>query len=167
MDNLLTNWAFPFIVNEGRYVYPHKPELECAWISLDDVARFMIAALDRPDLEGAWLNIGGPEILRPPEVAQALSEALGRPIRYDPCTPKEFGRLLANAYGHDMSPEERAVMEPRMEAFYDFNNDSPLKPFHVDMAPVLERIPLKLERLGEWVSRQDWRMTNARRPPAG
>ena len=24
MDNLLTNWAFPFIVKEGRFVYPHK-----------------------------------------------------------------------------------------------------------------------------------------------
>jgi hypothetical protein len=34
-------------VNEGRYVYPHKPDLECSWIGLDDVAKFMIAALDR------------------------------------------------------------------------------------------------------------------------
>ena len=48
MDNLLTNWAFPFIVSEGRYVYPHHPELECSWICLDDVAKFMIAAIDRP-----------------------------------------------------------------------------------------------------------------------
>ena len=78
MDNLLTNWAFPFIVAEGRYVYPHKPDLECSWISLDDVAKFMIAAIDRPDLEGAWLNIGGPETLKPPEVADLLSRAVGR-----------------------------------------------------------------------------------------
>ena len=28
MDNLLTNWARPFIVNEDRYVYPHGPHLE-------------------------------------------------------------------------------------------------------------------------------------------
>ncbi|TNE60177.1 MAG: NAD-dependent epimerase/dehydratase family protein, partial [Sphingomonadales bacterium] len=55
MDNLLTNWARPFIVNEGRYVYPHAPHLEANWISLDDVARFMLASLERPDMEGAWL----------------------------------------------------------------------------------------------------------------
>ena len=72
MDNLLTNWAFPFIVSEGRYVYPHHPDLECSWISLDDVAKFMIAAIDRPDLEGAWMNIGGPEILKPKTVAKHL-----------------------------------------------------------------------------------------------
>src|SRR5512143_1228066 len=37
MDNLLTNWARPFILREDRYVYPHNPELEANWISLDDV----------------------------------------------------------------------------------------------------------------------------------
>ena len=167
MDNLLTNWAFPFIVNEGRYVYPHKPELEANWISLDDVAKFMIAALDRPDLEGAWLNIGGPERIKPPRVAEILSRATGRPVRYDPCTPTEFGKLLCNAYGDEMSAAERATTEAAMEAFYNFNNDSPLHPFQVDMGPVLERIPIEMETMAEWAARQDWRATNTPRPPGG
>jgi uncharacterized protein YbjT (DUF2867 family) len=167
MDNLLTNWAFPFIVNEGRYVYPHKPDLECSWISLDDVAKFMIASLDRPDLEGAWLNIGGPQILRPPQVAGLLSKAVGREIKYDPSTPAEFGKHLANAYGEEMSDAERAVIEPSIAAFYEFNNNSPLKPFKVDMGPVLERIPIQLETMETWAARQEWRLTNKPRPPAG
>ena len=167
MDNLLTNWAFPYIVNEGRYVYPHKPELECSWISLDDVAKFMIAAIDRPDLEGAWLNIGGPQALHPPEVAQILSEAVGRPIKYDPSTPKQFAQNLCDAFGEEMSAEERAVTEPFIEAFYTFNNTTPLSPFKVDMGPVLERIPIELESMEQWAKRQDWRMTNKPRPPAG
>ena len=166
MDNLLTNWAFPFIVGEGRYVYPHNPELASNWISLDDVAKFMIAALDRPDLEGAWLNIGGPERLKPPQVAEILTRAVGRPVRYDPCTPKAFGKLLSDAFG-DMDERERAVMEPAMESFYTFNNDSPLKPFAVDMSPVLERIPMELETMEAWAARQDWRLSNTPRPPAG
>ncbi|MBK7284060.1 MAG: hypothetical protein IPI83_06490 [Sphingomonadales bacterium] len=74
MDNLLTNWARPFIVNEGRYVYPHNPQLEANWISLDDVAKFMLASIERPDMEGAWINIGGPERLRGKQVAQFLTE---------------------------------------------------------------------------------------------
>jgi len=167
MDNLLTNWAFPFIVGEDRYVYPHHKDLECSWISLDDVAKFMIAALDRPDLEGAWLNIGGPEKLKPPQVAALLSDAIGRPIKYDPGTPREFGKLLAGAYGDDMPAAERAVVEPSIEAFYVFNNTSPLKPFSVDMGPVLERIPIQLETMADWAKRQDWRLTNKPRPPAG
>jgi uncharacterized protein YbjT (DUF2867 family) len=167
MDNLLTNWAFPFIVNEGRYVYPHKPDLECSWISLDDVAKFMIAAIDRPDLEGAWLNIGGPEVLHPPEVAEILSRSVGRTIKYDPSTPRQFGKHLADAFGDEMGEAERSVIEPSIAAFYEFNNSSPLKPFKVDMGPVLERIPIEMETMAQWAARQEWRLTNKPRPPAG
>ena len=67
MDNLLTNWARPFIMHERRYVYPHKPTLGANWISLDDVAKIMIHAMDRPDMEGTWMNIGGPERILPPK----------------------------------------------------------------------------------------------------
>jgi hypothetical protein len=105
--------------------------------------------------------------MRGPEVAEALSEALGRPIRYDPCTPEEFGRYLAAAYGDEMSPEERARTEARIAAFYEFNNTTPLRPFCVDVDAVLERIPIQLETMTEWASRQDWTETNRRRPPAG
>jgi len=167
MDNLLTNWARPFIVREDRYVYPHSPELEANWISLDDVARYMIAALDRPDLEGAWLNIGGPQRMRGPDVAQSLSEALGRPIKYDPCTPQQFGELLAGAYGDDMSPEEHAAVAQRIADFYIYNNTAPTQPFKVNVDAVQERIPLELETMSQWAKRQDWTESNRPRPPAG
>ena len=167
MDNLLTNWAFPFIVNENRYVYPHNPDLECSWISLDDVAKFMIAAIDRPDLEGAWLNIGGPEILKPRTVAGHLSEAVGREIRYDPSTPAQFGRHLADAFGDEIDEEEKKVLAAGIGAFYEYNNNSPTKPFRVDMGPVLERIPIQMETFRDWAKRQEWRLTNKPRPPAG
>ena len=167
MDNLLTNWAFPFIVNDGRYVYPHKPDLECSWISLDDVAKFMIAAIDRPDLEGAWLNIGGPEILKPRTVAAYLSAAVGREVKYDPSTPDEFGRHLADAFGDELSAEEKAVLAPSIASFYEHNNNSPTTPFKVNMGPVLERIPIEMETFSDWAKRQEWRLTNKPRPPAG
>ena len=167
MDNLLTNWAFPFIVGEGRYVYPHSPELASNWISLDDVAKFMVAAIDRPDLEGAWLNIGGPERIKPPQVAEILTQTIGRTIRYDPCTPKQFGKLLCDAFGDEMGSQEREIMEAGMDAFYTYNNESPLHPFQVDMGPVLERIPIQMETMAEWAKRQDWRVVNTPRPPGG
>ena len=65
MDNLLTNWAFPYIVREGKFIYAHRPDLEANWISLDDVAKFMIASLDRPDMEGASMIWGGTRRIGP------------------------------------------------------------------------------------------------------
>jgi len=165
MDNMLTDWAFPGIVTRGEYRYPHNPELECNWISLDDVARFMVAALDRPDLAGQYFTIGGPERLKPPQVAAVLSETLGKPIRYIPYTPREYAAKLAESFGLEGAARDATIRT--FEDFYMFNNFSPLKPFAVDMSGVLEKIPLKMETLREWAARQDWRITDAPRPPAG
>jgi uncharacterized protein YbjT (DUF2867 family) len=165
MDNLLTNWARPFIVNEGRYVYPHNPELEANWISLDDVAKFMLASIERPDMEGAWLNIGGPERLRGKRVAQILSDTLGKTIAYDPCTPAEFGDYLVQAAGDSMPAEMRVDFAAGIAAFYEYNNTAPTRPFEVDMDHVYERFPElngKLEPMQDWAKRQDWGESNHR-----
>ena len=167
MDNLLTNWARPFIVNEGRYVYPHRAGLDANWICLDDVARFMIAALDRTDLDGARMVIGGPERLYPEDVARILSDTLGRPVRYDPCTPEEFSANLVKAFGEDFPPSMREPTLKGIAQFYRFNNEASFNPFAVDMEPVLKRIPLKLQTMREWAARQNWYDTDGARPPAG
>jgi uncharacterized protein YbjT (DUF2867 family) len=167
MDNLLTNWARPFIMHENRYVYPHQPHLESNWISLDDVGKIMVLALERPDLEGAWMNIGGPERLRSPQVAEILSEVLGRHIKYDPCTPEEFGDYLVAALGDSMPEEERAPMAAGIAAFYHFNNDSPNQPFRVNTDYMQECLPeMEFETLRDWAKRQDW-SDDAHRPSAG
>ncbi|MEL7447071.1 MAG: hypothetical protein AAGK02_14885, partial [Pseudomonadota bacterium] len=165
MDNLLTNWARPWIVNEDRYVYPHASHLEANWISLDDVGKFMLASLERSDMEGAWLNIGGPERLKGPQVANYLTGALGKEIAYDPCTPTEFGKYLVEAAGDSMPEEMREEFAAGIAAFYEYNNTAPTKPFEVDMDYVYERFPEldgKLEDMGAWTKRQDWGESNFR-----
>ncbi len=167
MDNLLTNWARPFIMHEHRYVYPHKSDLAANWISLDDVGKIMVLALERPDLEGAWLNIGGPERLLPPQVAQILSDHFGHTIKYDPCTPEEFGDLLVAALGDSMPEEQRGPMSEGIAAFYNYNNNAPTKPFQVNTDYMQECLPeMEFETLATWVKRQDWSDT-AHRPSAG
>ena len=44
MDNWLTAFAKPALVKEHKYRYPHKPDLRYSPISLDDLAKFMVAA---------------------------------------------------------------------------------------------------------------------------
>ena len=166
MDNLLTNWARPFIVHESRYVYPHQAHLESNWISLDDVGKIMVASLDRPDLEGAWMNIGGPERLKSPEVAGILSKVFGREIKYDPCTPEEFGELLVAAVV-SMPDEMRKSYSEGIAAFYRYNNSSPTQPFKVNTDYMQERLPeIEFETMYDWAMRQDW-SDEAHRPSGG
>lgn len=167
MDNLLTNWVRPKLLRDGVFVYPHGPKLRANWISLDDVAKIMLASLDRPDFEGSWMNIGGAETLQGPDVAAALSVALGREIRFQYSSPADFGRDLAAAFGDAMPAERREQFGKDIEAFYIYNNESSTRPFEVDVAYQRSRLPgFEPERLVDWARRQDW-SDEAHRPSGG
>ena len=156
MDNLLTNGARKDIVSNGLYTYPHKPNLEASWICLDDVARFMIAAIDRDDLNGRRIVIGGPEIFTPQRVADLLSGHFGNPIRYEMLSLDIFAERLFNIFYADKEGSDKEAFTSYMSNFYKFNNESEHKPFKVDMKPVLELIPLELTPFSEWIKHQDW-----------
>ena len=163
MDNLLTDWARKDILEKDLYTYPHNPNLEASWICLDDVAKFMIAAIDRDDLVGRCINIGGPEVFVPPRVADLLSGHFGRPIKYEELGLEDFSNRLYDIFYKDTSEEDRGGRSADREAFIDsmsdfyrFNNVSEHKPFKVDMEPVLKEIPIKLTPFSEWISQQNW-----------
>ncbi|MCX2978626.1 SDR family oxidoreductase [Candidatus Marimicrobium litorale] len=160
MDNLLTNWVKPGLIHEGLYRYPHKATMCANWICLDDVAKFMIAALNRDDLAGERIVVGGPQALSPLDIAEALSQAIGKPIRYQYITPRKYGELMYDLFKH-VSSLSREDYASALDAFYIYNNEQDGLPFQVDMAPVLRRIPVKLTPFSDWAKQQDWTLRKA------
>jgi uncharacterized protein YbjT (DUF2867 family) len=155
MDNLLTNWVKPALHSEGLYRYPHAPTMEANWICLDDVAKFMVAALNRDDLIGERIVIGGPEALRPGQIAAAISAAMKKDIAFEYISPREFGELMYDVF-ETVSPLDRDTYAAALDDFYTYNNQANGRPFLVDMKPVLERIPIELTSLADWTTQQDW-----------
>jgi uncharacterized protein YbjT (DUF2867 family) len=153
MDNLLTRWVKPYLLEQREFSYPHRPDLEVSWVCLDDVARLMIGTLATDDFVGDTLDVGGPETLRPKEVAALLSEVLGKPVVYRQITPREFGERMYDVFA-EVSGLDRETYVSALERHYEFKNET--NPFLVDMAPVLERIPLELTPMREWLRLQDW-----------
>jgi uncharacterized protein YbjT (DUF2867 family) len=141
MDNLLTDWARPMLMEQQRYIYPHAPELGANWICLDDVAKIMAAT---------------------------LTEVLGFEVKYDPSTPEEFAQLLVEAMGDSLAKENRKLFASHISEFYHYNNTSPTTPFAVNTEYMLERLPeIKLESLLSWASRQNWSGNSDVRPSGG
>ena len=155
MDNWLTSYARPVLIAEQVYRYPHKPSLRFAPISLDDVAKFMVAALTRDDLAGQRFRIAGPQILSPEDVRAALSEALGTSVRYEYQSPADFAAFTYDNFVHKTGAP-RDLYIAAFDNFYSFNNDSQFQPFAFDVGPVLEEIPLNLETFHAWSLRQNW-----------
>jgi len=55
-------------------------ENRISWISIRDVARFAVAALDNPEANHAVIKLGGPEALSPMDVVRLAERTIGRSI---------------------------------------------------------------------------------------
>jgi len=162
MDNLATPFMKPMFVNEGVYRYPHTLDAAYDWICHDDLAKFMVAALQRPDLVGQKIHLGGPQRLTTAQVIAILSEAIGRPLRHEYITSRKLGEDLydltvaGQGTGGMLEGISRDEYAADLEAFYDFVDGSPLKPFQADMKKVLELIPVQMTDMRTWARKQDW-----------
>jgi uncharacterized protein YbjT (DUF2867 family) len=153
MDNLLTKWVKPYVVGNGEFSYPHHPDLEVSWICLDDVARLMIEVIERDELLGETLDVGGPEVLRPGDVAEILTEVVGRPVVYRQITPRQFGERMYEIF-ESVTDLDRETYVSNLEKHYAFKNAT--NPFYVPMDEVLLRIPIELTPMRRWVRQQNW-----------
>jgi uncharacterized protein YbjT (DUF2867 family) len=138
------------------FEYPHAPELEVSWVCQEDLAALMVAAATRPQLAGRHYPIGGPQALRGADVAQALTRALGRPIRFMSQTVADFCTAIAPQVRHP-DPQTRVKLLDDLGRIYRWYNESPERPFKVDMRATLAELPVALTPLEDWARRQDWR----------
>jgi uncharacterized protein YbjT (DUF2867 family) len=154
MNNLLGAWIKPNL-QKGVYRYAQKPDLESDWICLEDVAKFMVAALKRPDLHGRKIHIGGPQRLKTWEVIDIISSVMGRPLQYEYVTPRQFGELFYQLWG-STTGSARTDFVDGFDSFYTFNNEAPERPFQTEVKAALSLIPVELTDMRTWASRQKW-----------
>jgi uncharacterized protein YbjT (DUF2867 family) len=153
MDNLLTRWVKPYLLDDGEFSYPHDKSLEVSWICLDDVARWMIEVMSRDECRGATLDVGGPESMRPTEVADLLGAQLGRPIAYRQITPREFGQRMYGIF-KDVSGLDEDTYVSNLEQHYRFKNEA--NPFKVPMDELSVRFGIRPTPMRVWLAAQDW-----------
>ena len=153
LDNLLKRWAWPSIAQHNTLMYAHKESLDVSWICHDDLAALMVAALERPQLAGRSFAVGGPETVRLPVLAQKLGRAWNRPLHCESQSIDAFCQCMRTVFkGRSSLEADRLLGE--LHRIYTWYNESPEHPFCVDMAPVLEELPVRLTPIEEWALRQ-------------
>ena len=152
MENLLGPWVLPRLQAENVVAYPTRADRPISWIAAQDLGRFAVAALERPELAGQAFNLGGPEALTGEGIAQRFSSALGRRINYVAISPEEFGAIM----GRIMGPEAEAGIT----VAYRASEATPLNAMVVDSSAALEKLPILQTSLEGWV-RQHAHIFNA------
>lgn len=80
---------FAGMVTDGAIAMPNPEALE-PFIDVDDIAEVATAALTDALHDGEVYEVTGPDLMTYADVAEQLSEATGRDIRYEPITTDEF-----------------------------------------------------------------------------
>lgn len=153
LDNLLRAWSWPAIERDNLLYYPHAETLDVCWICHDDLAKLMIAAAERPELVGRVFDVGGPEAIRGPDLARRLGAVWNRPLRFKSMPLDTCGEIMADVF-RDTATLDRKTLAREMARKYAWYNDPQDRPFHIDMRPILQELPVALTSLEDWAARQ-------------
>jgi uncharacterized protein YbjT (DUF2867 family) len=145
MENFLGPWTLPGILEKNEVAYPVAANRPTSWIAAQDVARFVVAALEHTHLAGRAFDIGGPEALTGDRIASSFSEALGKSISYRAISPDAFADMMGAVMGPEAAEGIRVA--------YRAGEAAPLEAMKIDMQPVLRELPVQLTTLEEWVRR--------------
>jgi len=147
LGNLAAFFSAPAVVYRDELRYPLPAQHRQPWISVEDQAALAIAALHRPDLAGRWFRIG--EQYTGPELAHDISAGLGRPIRYVPLDPEEFGAALAPVMGPDLGAA--------LAADYRMLGSRPAElGLNADTGEIRDLLGVKATPVADWARTQDW-----------
>lgn len=155
MDNIIRVWSKPSIVHKNVWAYPAGETLKISWICLEDVAAYMTQGLERDDLTAEKVLVGGPEALVGAEVAERLSAAAGRTIRFQSLTPADYAAKMSLLVTGSSEVLPHSIYGG-MAQFYSWYNVQPVSPLVVDVAAALAKLPIAPTPMDQWAARQDW-----------
>lgn len=155
MDNMIRVWCKPTIVHKDTFVYPASEGLKVSWICLDDLAEMSAYAVVTPELQNQTITVGGPEALTGFEVAERLTQAKGREVKFNSIKPQVFAENMSELVTGSRELEPASIYNG-MASFYNWYNDQSVSPLNIDPQTFSELLPVKLTPYLEWAKRQDW-----------
>ncbi|MDH4468190.1 MAG: NmrA family NAD(P)-binding protein [Bacteriovoracaceae bacterium] len=144
MENWLGPWTANYIKEKNLVSYPQLAVKKVGWMACDDMGKLMAKSMEHPELSGSHFKVSGIEAPNGDELAKIFSQALNRPLKYYALPPDEMKNVLETTYGPGAGA---AVVE-----MYRREQADPNQPgkFH-NMVEVLNKIPVKMNTIHEWV----------------
>jgi len=145
-ENLLAPYTTDYVKKDQKVAYPTPEDMPIGWIASRDVSAFVVEALYKPELAGQSFMVSGLDNLTGNALAEKFSIGLNEKIGFYAMPPQEFGDILSNFV------EESAARG--VQAYYEMLASQPVYPskFNPDMKEVLEKLPVKMTPMEEWVS---------------
>ncbi|MGI8779891.1 MAG: NmrA family NAD(P)-binding protein [Solirubrobacteraceae bacterium] len=106
LENLSAPWSAERVARHGVVAYPMPGEVPMAWVATDDVAGAVERAIAR-EVAG-WFALPGIATAGH-DIAEALGQALGRPVQWETIAPEAYADLLRPYLGDHAADGTAAV----------------------------------------------------------
>ena len=101
LENLFVPPFVPRLHSEGVLDYPPVPkDFKVPFVSHIDQAKIAVAAMQRPDLAGKYFKIASKDPIDGDVLAEAVAKWIGRPVKFDPLSPDQFGTHIGQLFGN-------------------------------------------------------------------
>lgn len=154
MENLTGGFCAPFVKNERKLAYPTPEPMQIGWIASRDVSAFVVEAIYNTDLKADSFQVSGLENLTGNDTAEKFSNAIGEKVIFYPLKPKEFGDMLKPSMGEDGA----TAVATYYQSLHDATEYPPK--FNPNMNKVLEKLPIQMTSLEQWVKDNKEYFTN-------
>ncbi len=145
MENIMGPFCAPFVKKEKKLAYPTPEAMPIGWIASKDVSALVVAAIFNPKLKADTFRVSGMENLKGNDLAEKFSLGLGEKIIYHTQPAKEFGNMLKPFVGEAGAAGVTSYYEGLQNA-----SEYPPK-FNPEMSKVLEKLPVKMTLVEDWV----------------
>jgi nucleoside-diphosphate-sugar epimerase len=108
VDNLTAPWSAERVTRDGVIAYPMPAQAPDLWLAIDDVAAAIATAIERA-VPGRFALPGA--ALTGDQVAEAVADGLGRPVRWEAMAPRDWAELVRPHLGDHAADGTAAVYE--------------------------------------------------------
>lgn len=149
IDNISAPWSIPVILNNEIVPYPVASETKVPWISHTDLGKYVASAVEKPELAGRVLPIGG-NLFSGEEIAAAISKETGKQLNYVGMTPDEFEQQISPTFGE--------VAGKEISNLYRYVKDNREELVAKDFKGTQELLKVTPQSLSDWAKSVKWEL---------
>jgi nucleoside-diphosphate-sugar epimerase len=128
-------------VDKGKIGIIGDGNVKHSYITVDNTAKFIVKAIEEPDLFNKTIPLGGPEALSALEIKAVFEKVLGKPLNIKK-TPAYVMKIMGNLL---------APFNPAASNIMKLNYLSAVEPSTIDVSALAEKLGIKLTTAEEFL----------------
>lgn len=147
LDNIAAPWSIPVILENKIVPYPLKADKVMSWVSHSDLGKYVASALNKPELAGQTLPIGG-KLITGNEITSAIGSQINEELNFVEVPVDEFEQQLLPGFGPVAAKEISNLYRYIEQNYNDF--------ISLDYDNSNKVLGVEPQALNTWVASVNW-----------